>query len=237
MKLLIKKLLTLIGYKISNISSSVDLSSKEILEGIFDKKAKLTIFDIGAHNGESAKIYRKIFKNSEIYSFEPYPKAYKKLKELNIKNFKSFNFGFSNKKSIDKFLINFKSSTNSLLEFSKEANNIWGKEFLNNSDKISCNFDTIDNFCRSQSLDFIDFMKIDVQGAEYLVLDGAKEYLLNKKIKVLQLEIILGNTYVGQKSIGFYISLLESYGYKFRNFSDSVVRNGKLIQTDLFFTI
>ena len=57
------------------------------------------------------------------------------------------------------------------------------------------------------------------------------------KIKIIQLEVIIGNTYKSQKSIGFYISLLESYGYRFINFSDSVVRSGTLIQSDLFFTI
>ena len=83
----------------------------------------------------------------------------------------------------------------------------------------------------------VDFMKIDVQGAEYLVLDGAKEALLKKKIKVIQLEVIFGDTYVGQKSIGFYINLLESYGYKFKNFSDNIVIKGNLLQSDLFFSV
>ena len=60
--------------------------------------------------------------------------------------------------------------------------------------------------------------------------------IVAKKIKVIQLEVIIGHTYKGQKSIGFYLNLLESYGYKLINFSDSVFRNGKLIQSDLFFT-
>ena len=80
-------------------------------------------------------------------------------------------------------------------------------------------------------------MKIDVQGAEYLVLDGAKDLLSNKNIKVIQLEVILGDTYKGQKTIGYYINLLESYEYKLKTFSDFVIKNGSLIQTDLIFTI
>ena len=49
--------------------------------------------------------------------------------------------------------------------------------------------------------------------------------------------MIFGDTYVGQKSIGFYINLFESYGYKFKIFSDNIIINGKLVQSDLFFTI
>ena len=53
---------------------------------------------------------------------------------------------------------------------------------------------------------------------------------------MIQFEVIIGDTYKGQKSIGFYINFLEKYGYKFKNFSDVVIRDGVLVQTDLFFT-
>ena len=237
MKAFIKKILKLLGYKFEKIESSFNSSSEEILVEIFKNKSDLVIFDIGAHIGESAKKYRKLFKNPNIYAFEPSPDSYKILETLNIKNIKTYNFGFSNKKSIENFSINLKSSTNSLLSFSENANKTWEISSLNNLKTINCEFNTVDNFCFEENLNLIDFMKIDVQGSEYLVLEGAHNTLLNKKIKIIQLEVIIGNTYKSQKSIGFYISLLESYGYRFINFSDSVVRSGTLIQSDLFFTI
>ena len=83
----------------------------------------------------------------------------------------------------------------------------------------------------------IDYMKIDTQGSEYLVLDGAKELLSKKVMKNIQLEVILGDTYKGQKTIGFYMNLLESYGYKLKTMADLLINNGSLIQTDLFFTL
>ena len=67
----------------------------------FLKKNKVTIrsfFDIGAHIGESSKKYCQLFKNAQIYSFEPSPDSYKVLNTLNFKNLKIYNFGFSNKK-------------------------------------------------------------------------------------------------------------------------------------------
>ena len=57
---------------------------------------------------------------------------------------------------------------------------------LDNTEIILSSFNTIDNFLNEEKISYIDFMKIDVQGAEYLVLDGAKESLLKKKIKVIK---------------------------------------------------
>ena len=236
MKLLIKKIFKLFGYKFVKIENSFNTLSENILTSFFEKKSKIVIFDIGAHFGESARKYFRLFENAYIYSFEPSPDSYKVLENLNIKNLKVYNFGFSKKKSIENFSVNLKSATNSLLEFSENANKAWELNSLNKIETINCKFNTVDNFCIEEKINFIDFMKIDVQGAEYLVLEGDHNTLLKKKIKVFQLEVIIGHTYKGQKSIGFYINLLESYGYYFINFSDSVFRNGKLIQSDLFFT-
>ena len=237
MKKLIKKFFKLFGYKFEKIEGSFNQSSEDILSCVFDKKSEIVIFDIGAHIGESSKKYCKLFRNAKIYAFEPSPDSYKVLDTLNFENLKTYNFGFSNNKSMENFSVNQKSDTNSLLSFSENANKVWEINYLNNLKTIICEFNTIDNFCFEEKLNLIDFMKLDVQGAEYLVLEGAHNTLLNKKIKLIQLEVIICLTYKSQKSIGFYINLFESYGYRFLNFSDSVVRSGTLIQSDLFFSI
>ena len=233
MKVLIKKLLKRFGYKISKIDP---FSSIDIIKNQFNKNSEITIFDIGAHHGQSAKIYRDLFSNALIYSFEPYPYSYNILSNLKMDRFTTYNIGFSNKKSKEALLINEKKdSTNSLFPFSNNASKVWGLKSLENSKSVMCDFDTIDNFCSKEFINQIDFMKIDVQGAEYLVLEGAKEALLDKTIKLIQLEVISGDTYIGQKSIGFYINFLESYGYKLKMFSDNIIKNGILVQSDLFF--
>ena len=235
MKDFLKKILKKFRYK---VKKKDEFSSLEIIKNLFDKKSEIIIFDVGAHFGQSTKNYRNLFKNAMIYAFEPSSKSYKVLSSLKINKFKAFNIGFSNKKSMEKLLVNSeKTTTNSLLPFSSSAKNVWGLDSLGNTEIIFSSFNTIDNFLNEEKINYIDFMKVDVQGAEYLVLEGAKEALLKKKIKVIQLEVIFGDTYIGQKSIGFYINLLESYGYKFKIFSDNIVINGKLIQSDLFFTI
>ena len=226
------------GYKIIPKEWSVIADSTTILKSIFKKEKKLLFFDVGAHEGAKSNLYSKLFTNAEIYSFEPFPESFKILEKKNIKRVKAYNFGFSNKKSTDTFFCNIGSATNSLLELSEKASVTWkGNKWLKKTSLIKCNFHTIDKFCEENKIDFIDFIKIDVQGAEYLVLEGAKNILKNKKIKYLQMEIIIGDTYKNQKPLFYYIKLFEDYGYKLKIFCDSTTSEHNLIQTDLFFEL
>lgn len=47
---------------------------------------------------------------------------------------------------------------------------------------------TLDAFCRAEGIEAIDFLKIDVEGAEHRVLKGAAEALAQRRVKLLQFE-------------------------------------------------
>ena len=238
MKKVINKFLKKFGYNIRKTNQYTSPSSEEILKNYFIKEEKIIIFDIGAHIGQSAKKYRKFFPNSEIYSFEPFYKSFKLLNSLNLENFRAFNFGMSDEEETLKLCINKGTATNSILEFSDSAQDVWDmREELTTIDTVICKFTTFDTFCEENSIENIDFVKIDVQGSEYKVLQGAENLISNNKIKLIQLEVIIGDTYKGQKSVSYYIELFESQGYKIESFSDFEYRNGKLVQTDLFFSL
>ena len=106
---------------------------------------------------------------------------------------------------MESFNSNKGSPTNSLLSLSLNAKEIWGgNERLSQVEKVDCQFTTLDDFCDENNVEFIDFLKIDVQGAEFKVLKGAKKALSEKRIGVIQLEVILVDTYIGQKSPVLY---------------------------------
>lgn len=71
---------------------------------------------------------------------------------------------------------------------------------------------TIDFFCTNNGISFIDFLKIDVEGAELDVLHGAKNMLSEKKISFLQVEY--GGTYP-DAGITFMhvIEFVNQFGY------------------------
>jgi hypothetical protein len=80
----------------------------------------------------------------------------------------------------------------------------------------------IDTFCQDNSIEKIDFVKIDVEGAEFMVLNGCLSMLESGKI-------ISGQFEVGIEESGYsttdIIKLLEKNGY--------IV--DKLLNTDYFF--
>lgn len=81
--------------------------------------------------------------------------------------------------------------------------------------------DTVDTI-RLDSLTHspIDFLKIDVEGAEWLVLDGAQRILEGQKIKFISVEYASHINSTG-KSFWDIIDLMESFGYGLFDFNGS----------------
>ena len=59
---------------------------EKILLSIVGKDAAITIFDIGACEGENSIRYAKLFPNANIFTFEPFPTNFEMVQQ-NISNF------------------------------------------------------------------------------------------------------------------------------------------------------
>ena len=69
-----------------------------------------------------------------------------------------------------------------------------------------------DDYCRSAGVDFIDFLKIDVEGAEHHVLNGFTKMLSEKRVRIVQFEY--GYTHGDAKFLmRDFFKLFASYGY------------------------
>jgi len=51
-----------------------------------------------------------------------------------------------------------------------------------------CEFFDATEYCNKQKVTFIDLLKIDVEGAEFQVLNALKDFFINKKIAMCQFE-------------------------------------------------
>ena len=60
---------------------------------------------------------------------------------------------------------------------------------------------TIDNIVSEESIENIDFLKIDTQGHSFEVLEGAKETLFHKKVQYLQVEVNISGFYEKNESL------------------------------------
>jgi FkbM family methyltransferase len=177
----------------------------------FHPKDRLIIFDIGSCEGEDTIKLKRKFPNSTIYSFEPLPSNVKIIK----KNFKKygipdnhvFQIALSNDEGISEFYVssghpdelpkttdwNYGNKSSSLLP-PKEHTKVL--KWIKFSKKINVKTQRLDLFCQENSIGKIDFIYLDVQGAELMVLQGAGDML--QKVGMIWLEVEAVELYKNQ---------------------------------------
>jgi FkbM family methyltransferase len=154
------------------------------------KKSKV-VLDIGAHAGGHTLIFKHLNPSLEIHSFEPQSEVFKVLyyniSYNNLQNVILYNKAVANKNIIttlsdkvielefDPLTATVNSKVVSAIYKGLGYNNFGGVQLGENGQTVKTI--TID----SLNLDKCDFMKIDVEGAECLVLLGAQETI--KKCK------------------------------------------------------
>lgn len=195
---------------------------------------KVVIFDIGAHFGESVNYLRELFPESEILSFEPDPESFEKLSAENVPGVRCFNLAFCGRDGEMAFYRNRISHTNSLLKvnpesrdsiaFTKAREEQKTEIFQDVNSEIQVATARLDTFCRANEIPCIDLLKIDVQGAERFVLEGAPETL--EKSRVVVLEISFFDYYERSSSFSDIEKFLHPAG--FRLFSISEISNNPM---------
>jgi FkbM family methyltransferase len=159
------------------------------------------IFDVGANTGQSIKFFRKIFYNAKIYSFEPNPLIFKKLNNKRSLNTFCFDFAIGKMNAKTDFFVSQFSETSSLL--SPNINSSWfllkqkilGLDNSENFNKLEVEVKTLDFIVKNLGIDEIFLLKIDVEGSELDVIQGAKNLLTYRKIKYIQFEELRNDLY------------------------------------------
>tara|TARA_B110000977_G_scaffold125183_1_gene160301 strand:- start:3653 stop:4384 length:732 start_codon:yes stop_codon:yes gene_type:complete len=152
--------------------------------------SEISVFDVGAHHGETIVLFLKNFNIREIHAFEASSQNFKILNEKNFtkinKNIFINNYGISNKvgKGLMNQLIESSSSTicdiNTNSNYYKKKISILGVNSNNLIQKIiKISFNTIDKYYLENNFKKIDILKIDTEGHEYEVLLGAKDSIKN----------------------------------------------------------
>lgn len=153
-------------------------------------KPNTIVFDIGANVGEWSAEVLKQASNVQLYSFEPIPTVFNALKNnISSQAVKFFNMAFSNVQGTQEFQYYVHHSVLSgLFERPGVVAHIHEKP-----QKIQVSTDTLDSFCETHAIEYIDFLKIDTEGAEVAILQGAMNLLRNQRIQYIQFEY--GGTY------------------------------------------
>ena len=148
------------------------------------------IFDAGAYIGKITARYKRQFRDSTIYCFEPFTDSFNKL----VKSFrgnimiKPIQMALADRVGTNDFFIYTDPSCNSLIPRTDKSKNLYGRYKV--SRNIQVNITTIDEFCKNNSISRIDILKLDLEGSELKALKGAKEMLQKNSIELIYLEVM-----------------------------------------------
>jgi FkbM family methyltransferase len=180
---------------------------KWILEATQNLDFKVLI-DVGANVGAWTEAAAKIFPKAMIHSFELSPDTFQTLnKNVNLTNVKLNNAGLSNEDNVIEYKDYGKDSEVCTLLL----NSCFHDKRIDSSIKQT-NVVRGDTYADRNNIDFIDFLKIDVEGAEKIVLEGFSNKLTEQKIRMVQFEYGYCNGDLKFLMRDFF-KLFEEYGY------------------------
>lgn len=235
MKKLIKRLIHSIGYEFHRLSVS---SSDEYQLYKSLKKFNIDlILDVGANKGQFASEIRSVGFNNKIISFEPLPDAHQLITkaasgdELWSVHQRGAIGDYDGEVEIN---VSGNSVSSSILPMMESHSSAAQNSAYIGSENVPINrLDTVATkyFFPESNI----FIKLDTQGFEWQVLDGATETL--KKAQGVLCEMSLVPLYKGQHLWKDMLKRLESEGFTLwaiqRGFTDP--RNGRSLQVNAIF--
>ena len=232
MKTLIKNLLKKAGYQIAKYPDNDQARRIKIV-----KHYQIdTLLDIGANDGAYARTMRELGYTDKIISFEPLKSVFENLKKASLGDerwtINNFALGNDDMPGIINVSNNFVSS--SILNIlPAHVKNAPDSKYVGTEEIIIKKLDSIfDSFCqKNDSL----MLKIDTQGFEKNVLDGAVRSL--QYIKIIQLEMSISQLYENEMLFSDMILFLNDQGFQLfsleNGFADQTT--GQLLQADGIF--
>jgi FkbM family methyltransferase len=146
-----------------------------------------TVFDVGANVGDWARLALQVNPAARLYCFEPSAFTFAKLTANAFPaNVSCHNLGFGSAAGeASLYLFEDGSGMNSLYPRSGLED---GWNIAPPSKTETIRIETLDAFCAAQAIDRVDFLKMDVEGHELGVLNGAAGLFGRRAIGAVQFE-------------------------------------------------
>lgn len=183
-----------------------------------------TFVDVGANIGiYSLHAAKKIGDSGTVLAFEPTPETFRILRnnvELNrLRNVKCHQFALSDRAGVSKMVAG-----------DRPASNRLAAEFEENHDCNGISVAKFDDFCKTNLVKKVDFIKVDIEGGEKAFFAGAIETLRKHKPIILFESIHTGPEFPEReflRAIGYQLNVLEKG--ELVVYSDSLSTTGNLI--------
>jgi len=164
------------------------ISKSQILKYLHEDN-NLVILEAGAFNGSDTWGWYKLLPSATIHAFEPLPKPYRILEQkfLNIHNVITYNFGLGpstgrSKMNVSKNELKVEDLYGESSSILKPKEHLKFHTHVKFFKQIDIDVYTIDDWAIKYNVEKIDFMWLDLQGAEYDVLKSSPRMLATTKV-------------------------------------------------------
>ena len=234
-KKLIKKVLAKKGLTISPIDDYIE--RLELVKNNWIKELNInTIIDVGASDGGFARKIKIEFPEAKLYSFEALDDVFIRLNS-NLQPYKNIvteNYAVSDKIGEVSFYRCVQSTGSSSLLEMNDVHKV-AYPYTQENELVLVNCITLDSYFENKKIQGPTMLKIDVQGAEMLVLKGGTKLL--KDIEVIFCEINFIQTYKDCVLFEELNRFLVQHGFRLvgiENVSQSLI-DGRFLQADAYF--
>lgn len=180
-----------------------------------------TVFDVGANRGQTIKWFRPLMPDAHIHAFEPYEPAFRDLCEAvrDDPRVTPVRMALGDRRGEATLFQNAADSTNSLLPNSADTGRYTPDGMAVPRGQSTVPVERLDQYCERAGLTTLDVLKVDAQGFERRILEGAGDRLHPDRIRGLYLELLFVNYYDGQAWGGEILELLRKRGYRLFGFA------------------
>jgi len=183
-----KSVITLKNHKMTEKLTQTGKISKEYLKTLLPENP--IILEAGGHIGRDTIKMKKIWPESTIYTFEPVPALFEQLKKntAHLKQVYCYPYALSNKTGKQTLYVSSgRSDACSSLKEPKECLETNPTIIFENTIEVPTI--TIDEWAQQNNIKKIDFMWLDLQGAELEALKSAQTILANTHVIHVEINI------------------------------------------------
>lgn len=214
-----------------NTANGVDL--EDDLRIVIGREDPLCL-DIGANEGQTIRQLQRTFQRPQIHAFEPSRAVFEKLKTQWFRRpvtFHSCALGASMRQS--EFINYERSVMSSLLPLDLDEGNRFRD--MREVSRELVEVQTVDRFIEQNELTRVDLLKIDTQGSDLAVLEGAAKALADGVIQTVLVELNFVPMYQGQAHAQEIVNFLAKHQLHLIDYYDKIREQFTLAWCTAFF--
>ncbi|PCI77283.1 methyltransferase FkbM [Candidatus Aerophobetes bacterium] len=205
------------------LASALLLSSPlAVIANSYELERDLVVVDVGCRWGFADKFIHNL-NQFQLYGFDPDKEECDRLNQLyNSDRIHIIPLGLADYEGSANLFITRGLGCSSMYEPNPALVEINRAEFdcMEEIDQVEMEVTTLDIWAKRSGIDHVDYIKLDTQGSELLILQGAQELL--DSVRIIKTEVEFNPLYLGQPLFADVDAFLRSRGFVLWRFGDLV---------------